>query len=528
MPAPVSEKGEAGEIAVLRARLAETEAVLEAIRSGAVDAFMGETGGGFHLDGSEKPYLTFFDEMNEGGVTLDRSGRILHCNSRFADMIGRSIETLRGESFPTCVIPEKRGCVVDLLANQTAMACEVSLESPGEALAVRLSLKSVGTGLQAFSCLVVTDLSERAKAEAELREAFARLQEADALLRQRERDLCSILDNVPSLIGYWDKHLRNRFGNHAYKSWFGVDHSQMSGKHVREVIGEEHYQLNRPRMEAALRGEYQTFSFVIALPDDGGNRHSLAHYIPDVVEGDVQGFYVLVTDMTAAQEAEAAIRHSEERLRAMYANQQSMIEAERKHVAREVHDELGQVLTALRMETTLLQRELIGQEKTQARLKEMRLLTEGMFKTVRSIAGSLRPSTLDLGLVSAIEWLAGDFEKRWLIECALDIDPRDIEASDTYATTVFRVIQESLTNVARHANASRVSIYLRQSTNRLRLEIRDNGCGFTYDKRRMNGFGLVGMQERVMELGGVLTVESSPGHGSGFYIDLPWAPAEKK
>ncbi len=518
MTAPGSE---AREIAELRTRLAEADATLDAIRSGAADALIGESGDVFHLNGSEKPYVTFFSAMNEGGVTLDSSGAILHGNPCFVAMIGRPMAALRGALFLSCIPSGDRVRVAELLASEATAACEASLDVAGGALPVRLSLKTVSTNLQQFRCLVVTDLSERAKAEAGLREAMARQHDAEIQLRQRERDLRSILDHIPSMIGYWDKNLCNRFGNHAYQSWFGVDHSQISGKHIREIIGEERYQLNLPHMEAALRGERQTFERTIPIPDGNGVRHSLTDYIPDIVEGTVQGFYVLVTDITAAKEGEAAIRDSEERLRAMYANLQAVVEAERKHVAREVHDELGQILTALRMEAALLQCELRGQQKPLERIDEMLLLTEGMFKSVRSIAGNLRPSALDLGLVPAIEWLAGDFEKRWQIDCALDIDPWEIQASDAYATTVFRVIQESLTNVARHARATSISISLQQWQGHLHLEIHDNGCGFNHDEKKTAGFGMVGMRERVLELGGVLTVQSAPDKGTGIFIDLP-------
>lgn len=511
---------EARETAELRTRLAEAESALDAIRSGVADAFVGGSGDVLHLHGSEKPYVTFFGAMSEGGVTLDNSGSILHGNPRFVAMMRRPIEALRGASFLSCLASGDRARVAELLQSATTAACEVALDVSGMALPVRLSLKTVNTGVQRFHCLVVTDLSEHAKAEAELRAAMALHREAEIQLRQRERDLRSILDHVPSMIGYWDKHLRNRFGNHTYRLWFDVDPDQMAGKHIREVIGEELYRRNLPHMEAALRGECQLFERAIPIPHGEGVRHSLTHYIPDVVEGEIQGFYVLVTDVTAAKEGEAAIRDSEERLRAMYANLQAMVEAERKHVAREVHDELGQTLTALRMETSLLQCELQGRQKPLERVAEMRLLIEDMFKTVRSIAGHLRPSTLDLGLVPAIEWLAGDFEKRWRIDCALDIDPRNIQASDAYATTVFRVIQESLTNVARHARASSVSISLQQSRDHLRLEIHDNGCGFDV-KERTSGFGMIGMRERVLELGGVLKIQTAPDQGTAIFIDLP-------
>ena len=521
MAAP--DRREALELIDLRTRLAEAEAALDAIRSGTVDAFIGESGDVFPLSGSEKPYFTFFAAMNEGGVTLDSSGAILHGNPRFVAMIGRPIDQLRGASFLACLVEESRARVADLLACNATAACEVLLDTSVGALPVRLSLKTVDTNLRQFRCLVLTDLSARAKAETDLRAAMARQRETEIQLRQRERDLCSILDHIPSMVGYWDSKLRNRFGNHTYQSWFGVDLARMSGKHLREVIGEERYRFNLPYIEAALRGESQIFECAFPVRDAAEIMHTLTHLVPDSVDGVVQGFYVLETDITAAKAGEAAIRDSEERLRATYANLQSMVEAERKHVAREVHDELGQVLTALRMETSMLQYELQGQQEPLLRVDEMRLLIEGMFKTVRSIAGNLRPSALDLGLVPAIEWLAEDFEKRWHIDCALDIDPREIQVSDAYSTTLFRVIQESLTNVARHAGASSVSISLVQSRGRLHLEIRDNGCGFVRDLDRITGFGMIGMRERVLELGGVLTVQSAPEQGTTIFIGLPLA-----
>jgi diguanylate cyclase len=512
---------EALELIDLRVRLAEAEAALDAIRSGSVDAFIGESGTVFPLSGSEKPYFTFFTAMNEGGVTLDSCGAILHSNPRFVSMIGRPIEQLRGASFLACLNQESRACVADLLACNATAACEVLLDTAAGALPVLLSLKTVDTNLPLFRCLVLTDLSAHAKADADLRAAMARQRETEIQLRQRERDLRSILDHIPSMVGYWDSKLRNRFGNHTYQSWFGVDVEQIVGKHLREVIGEDRYRFNRPYIEAALRGETQIFECDFPVQNSPEIMHTLAHFVPDRVDDVVHGFYVLETDITAAKVGEAAIRDSEERLRATYANLQSMVEAERKRVAREVHDELGQVLTALRMETSMLQYELQGQQKPQHRLDEMRQLIEEMFKTVRSIAGNLRPSALDLGLVPAIEWLAEDFEHRWQIDCALDLDPREIQVGDAYSTALFRVIQESLTNVARHTKASSVSISLSQTRDRLHLEIHDNGCGFVCDSDQMSGFGIIGMRERVHELGGGMTIKSGPALGTTIVIILP-------
>ncbi len=138
------------------------------------------------------------------------------------------------------------------------------------------------------------------------------LLEGEERLDQANRDLRSVLNNMPAMIGYWDKNLYNRFGNSAYSEWFGVDPALMPGKHIREVIGKERFQLNSPYIEAALRGVRQQFQRAIPSLDGTHIRQSLAEYIPDLVDGEVQGFYVMVTDVTSIKENETALSKAEQ------------------------------------------------------------------------------------------------------------------------------------------------------------------------------------------------------------------------
>lgn len=168
---------------------------------------------------------------------------------------------------------------------------------------------------------------------AALQQALARHVPLDQL-EAVERDLRSILDHMPSMIGYWDRNLRNRFGNRAYFDWFGVDPASMPGKHISEVIGAERYRLNLPYIEAALRGEAQEFERAIPTPDGKQIRHSLANYIPDCIDGTVRGFYVLVTDITAIKEAEAALQAHEESLRASEERYRAVVEDQTEVISR--------------------------------------------------------------------------------------------------------------------------------------------------------------------------------------------------
>jgi PAS domain S-box-containing protein len=153
----------------------------------------------------------------------------------------------------------------------------------------------------------------------------ARLLEALAHSSHLARHLQSVLDHVPSMIGYWDRELRNLFGNQAYYTWFGISPEQMHGMHIRDVIGEERYRLNLPYITGVLRGEAQIFERTIPVPDGQRVPHSLANYIPDIQDGEVRGFFVVVSDISVIKEAETALRLSEERYRNVVQDQTEVI-----------------------------------------------------------------------------------------------------------------------------------------------------------------------------------------------------------
>jgi signal transduction histidine kinase len=155
--------------------------------------------------------------------------------------------------------------------------------------------------------------------------------------------------------------------------------------------------------------------------------------------------------------------------------------------------------------------------------EEMRILVEQTIQVVRHVASNLRPAALDLGLVPAIEWLAEDFGHRWEISSQVALIGGEISLDDVRATAVFRIVQESLTNIARHASASRVIISMEKGDRRLLVRVADNGCGFdpaVVAKKR--GFGLLGMRERAIALGGKMQIESTVGNGTTVSIDLPF------
>lgn len=165
---------------------------------------------------------------------------------------------------------------------------------------------------------LVRDISERLRAEQKLRDLADSLEQQvkdrTAELETARHDLQTVLDSVPSMIGYWDKNLCNRVANRAYSDWFGVDPAGLFGKHMSTLLGSELFERNRPHIEGALRGEVQKFERAIPRIDGKGNRHSLANYLPDVVDGEVRGFYVIVHDITEVVESRMAVARERERL----------------------------------------------------------------------------------------------------------------------------------------------------------------------------------------------------------------------
>ena len=165
---------------------------------------------------------------------------------------------------------------------------------------------------------LMRDISERLRAEQAMRDLAASLdqqvKDRTAELEAARHDLQTVLDSVPSMIGYWDKHLRNRVANKSYGAWFGVNPRSLAGTPMQDLLGADLFERNRPYIEAALRGEPQQFERTIPRPDGSGNRHSLANYLPDIVGGEVKGFYVVVHDITDIVESRHAFARERERL----------------------------------------------------------------------------------------------------------------------------------------------------------------------------------------------------------------------
>lgn len=204
---------------------------------------------------------------------------------------------------------------------------------------------------------------------------------------------------------------------------------------------------------------------------------------------------------------------------------QDVREEERASMAREIHDELGQQLTAVKMDMSWLYKKINNaDDNIKEKVQSTITLIDDTINTVRRIATELRPSILDdLGLVYAIEWHVGEFEKRSDIQVEYNTNCNDLEIPSKISIALFRILQESFTNIARHANATRVHVSLMIKDNMLALSIEDNGSGFDVERKPRNeSFGLMGIKERTLMIGGEYIVKSKPGYGTSILVIVPF------
>jgi signal transduction histidine kinase len=232
----------------------------------------------------------------------------------------------------------------------------------------------------------------------------------------------------------------------------------------------------------------------------------------------------LAEEMTSElRESQTKLQLSHQKLRRLADHAYQIKELERKRIAREIHDDLGQSLLALRIEAELLAGRTKGThshlyKRARATLQQI----DTTIKSVRQIINDLRPNVLDLGLSAAVEWQVNQFQRRTGIQCEIQDDHGEIALPDHCATAFFRILQESLTNIVRHANATHVKVELRLNGGWLSLTVRDNGCGLPPGGRNKYGsFGLVGIEERIVILGGTCAVFSEPDGGTTVTVAAP-------
>lgn len=463
---------------------------------------------------AEEVYMTMA-ESSQVGVYVVHGSTFLYINPIGAAYAGYRVDELIGRSSMLLVHPEDR--------EQVARRAKAMLRGKGKTPHVfRIHTKD---GQTRWIMETVTPIRFRGKKAilgnsmdiTEQKEAQGKLAELEALE-------ASILESIPhAVIGLRDRKIF--FANDGVEKVFGWK--------PRELIGQEPRLLSLTQEEFELIDKllYSTLerrrTFAVEYPcrrKDGAEIQCSisAARIGERLEH--QSIVVTFENITYRKQFEKEIELSRGRLRDLSMHLQTVREKERTRIARELHDELGQLLTALNTGIILLKKKIPPEQPHLAeRTQSMKDLIDMTMQTVKRIYMDLRPGMLDhLGLPVAMDWQCQEFQKRTGIQCSVDVEPEDMEPSKDASITVFRILQETLTNVAKHSRATRVNVSLREVEDDLELVVKDNGRGIREeDLHKPKSFGLLGIRERVDFRGGEVKIAGKKGKGTTVTVRMP-------
>ena len=355
-----------------------------------------------------------------------------------------------------------------------------------------------------------------------LRRSNRMLAALNAQVQRSESQLQATLDAIPDPLFVLGLDGRYHDCRTPRADLLAAPVAELIGKTIFEVLPSDAVAACMSALhEAHNSGRSTGQQFELHLPQ-GSAWFELSVTRKPTESGQAPRFIVLSRDITERKRMEGELAASQHLLRQLAARSETAREDERKHLAREIHDELGQYLLALRLGVSVLELQFGAtnpalQDNAQ-RLVEM---VDATIKVVRDVVASLRPTALDMGIASGLEWLVGGYSGRTNLQFELNVCEDEVLLDDQRATAIFRIVQESLTNIVRHAQASKVAITLERNEAHYILEVRDNGRGFDPALRKEKSFGLLSIRERALMLGGEVEVASAPGRETAIRVRIP-------
>jgi PAS domain S-box-containing protein len=334
----------------------------------------------------------------------------------------------------------------------------------------------------------------------------------------------SFLEAIPhAVIGLRDRRII--FANDGVESVFGWQAEELIGKSSRILYRTDSgYREIARRLYARMKKQRTSRTEFPCRRKDGRDIDCMISAARIGESLKEKKIVITCEDITESKLSKNELEKSREQLRSLSAHLESAREKERTRIARELHDELGQLLTALHMDIVLLNKKMPAEHLyLRDKTDSMATLIDMTMNTVKRIYMDLRPGMLDhLGLAVVIGWQAGEFEKRTGIKCKVTVNPEYFELDQDLSTAIFRIFQETLTNISRHAEATKATICLVVRNHRVELTVKDNGKGITEEQlSKPNSFGLIGIGERAYHWGGKVKITGKKGHGTTVKVHMP-------
>jgi PAS domain S-box-containing protein len=462
-------------------------------------------------------------------ISIDATQRVVLFNSAAEKVFGWPRDAVLGQPVDK-LIPQqfhdkhrghiehfgRTGATMRRMGGHTVLT---ALHANGKEFPIEASISQHSEEGQKRFTVILRDISERSHAE--------------TLLARSEARLRGILDSAMDAVITIDEAQHIVMFNAAAEAMFGCPRDEALGAplawFIPERMRDAHAEHVRRFGHDSATSRRMGVQRIVRGLRRNGEEFPIDASISQLDEHGNTFYTVILRDVSERVRAEEALRKSKEELRELGAAAHAAKEQEMTRIARELHDELAQSLTALQMDVAWCRERAAGGESAMAaRLVRMEALLKQTVAATRRIAADLRPLMLDdLGLVPAVEWLVDGFTQRNGVPCELAVNIGELELPSAHATAVFRIIQESLSNVAKHARASRVQVAIERNGTQVTLSIRDNGAGFSLsDPRKPNSYGLLGLRERTSLLDGEASITSAPGEGTWVQIRLPiMAPA---
>jgi PAS domain S-box-containing protein len=493
---------------------------------------------------SEERYRAFFELTAAGATHADPwTGRLLRVNDAYCRITGYARDELLKMRISDITHPEDREA--DLAKFRALARGDIAvyenekryIRGDGEPIWVitNVTMLRDDHGRPLHTIGLVADITKRKRAEEEIRKSEERYRSFVANSTEgiwRIESAQPIDSNLPlnEQIALIYQHAYLAECNDAMAKMYGYDSA-------KEILGTPLSNLmllddpvNIASAKAFIRNKYRLRNVEsVEVDKDGGKKYFMNNLIGIVENGFLLGAWGIQQDISEIKAADQQLRHSRQQMRALAARLQSLREKERTDIAREIHDVLGQELTGLKIDVSWIKKRLpeACDERVKAKMEErlnatIELLDETL-ATVKNLSASLRPRVLDtFGLSAAIEWECHEFNRRTGIMCEYRLPDDEIPLSLEGSTALFRVFQETLTNVARHSQATRVDVELKVDESKVRLSVRDNGVGMTDEEiAAPTSLGLLGMRERVVQFGGDIEVKGNPGEGTSVTACIP-------